>query len=804
MLDIDYELVNGKAVIRMFGRTKQGKSIVVTDKSFEPYFYALLDDGFDAVKKKLLEKKTPDYEIVKVEKVKKLFKTKETEFAKVYTKNPMQVREAREAVKRMDGVKDYFEADILFGRRYILDKKLEPMTMVKVKGIPFDSPLKVDIAIDMNGEPEALEGEIPKLNVASFDIEAYSPKGLPQPENDPMIMLSVASDDKKKVFSTKEGPGFVKVVKDEKGILEEFEKFLEKEDIDVITAYNSDNFDMPYLSTRAKLLKHKIKLGRDERGINLKSKGRYHSAGVTGREHIDLFHYVNIILRGALGQVNKRTLKSVAGHFLKEEEGKKDIDWKQIDKYWKGSKKDLDTLYEYSMTDAVVTKKLSDIFMPREYEIAKLVRVPLFDASRTTYGQLVEAYLMWNAVERNEVIPNRPVDEEREARARTEAFEGAFVLEPEKGMHENVALFDFRSLYPTIIISHNIDQSTIDCDCCKGKAKKVAGGHWFCQKKKGLMPIILKDILEKRVEIKKELAKQKKGSDEYVRLNNTQYALKILANSAYGYLAYRGSRWYTRDGASSVTALGREYIKKIVSIAEKEFDLKPVYGDTDSIFITTKDESPKIKEIGVKFQKKVNDELPGVMELEFEDLFKRGVFVAKKRYAMINDKDELKIKGLEFVRRDWSPIAKETQRKTIETLLKDGDVEKAFKIVRAVVKRITDGDVTVEDLAVYTDLSRPLEKYLVTAPHVAVAKIMKRNGEDVRTGTTIGYVISEGGGLVSERAKPVEGFNIKTYDKKYYIEHQIIPAVSRVMEALGYGEDELMGKKQGKLSEYFG
>jgi DNA polymerase elongation subunit (family B) len=804
LLDIDYELVDGKAIIRMFGRTKQGKSILVTDKNFEPYFYVMLDGKFEDVKKKLLEKKTSDYEIVKVEKVKKIYKTKEIELAKVYTKNPTQVREAREGVKRVDGVKNYFEADILFGRRYILDNDLEPMTLVKVKGTPFESPLKVDMAIDMEGKPEAVEGEIPKMNVASFDIEAYSPKGLPQPEDDPMIMLSVASDGVEKVFSTKEGPDFVKVVKDEKGILEEFEKFLEKEDIDIITAYNSDNFDMPYLSTRAKILKHKIKLGRDERGINQKSKGRYHSAGVTGREHIDLYHYVNIILRGALGQVNKRTLKSVAGHFLKEEEGKKDMDWREIDKYWKGDKKKLNEFYEYSMTDAIVTKKLSDIFMPREYEIAKLVRVPLFDASRTTYGQLVEAYLMWNAIKRNELIPNRPMDEEKEARAKFEAFEGAFVLEPEKGMHENVALFDFRSLYPTIIISHNIDQSTIDCDCCKGKAKVVAGGHWFCEKRQGLMPMVLKNILEKRVEIKKELAKQKKGSEEYVRLNNTQYALKILANSAYGYLAYRGSRWYTRDGASSVTALGREYIKKIVDIAEKEFDLKPIYGDTDSIFITTKDESPKIREIGEKFQKRVNGELPGVMELEFEDLFKRGVFVAKKRYAMINDKDELKIKGLEFVRRDWSPIAKETQKKTIETLLKDGDVEKAFTVVRNAVKRITEGDVTIEDLAVYTDLSRPLDKYLVTAPHVAVAKILKRNGEDIKTGSTIGYVISEGGGKVSDRAKPVEGFNIKTYDKKYYIEHQIIPAVSRVMEALGYGEDELMGKKQGKLSEYFG
>jgi DNA polymerase elongation subunit (family B) len=804
LLDIDYELVNGKAVIRMFGRTKEGKSILVTDKTFEPYFYALLDDGFEDVKKRLLEMKTSEYEIVKVEKVERYYKTKKTELAKVYTKNPTQVREAREAVKRIKGVENYFEADILFGRRYILDKKLEPMTMIKVKGAPFDSPLKVEIAIEMEGEPKQVDDEIPKMNVAAFDIEAYGPGGLPQPETDPMIMLSVATDKIKKVFSTKKGPDFVEVVKDEKGILQAFEKFIEENDIDILTAYNSDNFDMPFINTRAKKFDYKLKLGRDDRGIKQRSKGRYHSAGMTGREHIDLFHYVNIILRGALGQVNKRTLKSVAGHFLKEGEGKKDLDWKKIPIYWKGDKKKLDELYEYSLIDAVVTKKLSDLFLPREYEIAKKVRVPLFDASRTTYGQLVEAYLMWNALERNELIPNRPMSEEKEARAQFEAFEGAFVLEPDKGMHENIALFDFRSLYPTIIISHNIHQSTIDCDCCKGKAKVVAGGHWFCEKRIGLMPAVLRNILEERVKIKEDMKKCKKDSDEYTKLNNMQYTLKILANSSYGYLAYRGSRWYTREGASSVTALGREYIKKIVDIAEKEFDLKAVYGDTDSLFVTTKTEDKKIKEIGKKFQIRANKELPGVMELEFEDLYTRGVFVSKKRYAMIDEKGELKIKGLEFVRKDWSPIAKETQKKTIETLLKEGDVEKAFKVVREVIKKINAGDVTIEDLAVYTDLTRPLDKYLVTAPHIAVAKILKSKGEDIRTGSTIGYAIAEGGGKVSDRAKPLEGFNIKNYDKKYYIEHQIVPAVSRVMEALGYGEDELLGKKQGKLSEYFG
>jgi DNA polymerase Pol2 len=458
-------------------------------------------------------------------------------------------------------------------------------------------------------------------------------------------------------------------------------------------------------------------------------------------------------------------------------------------------------LFEYSVNDAVITKKLADIFLPREYEIAKLVRVPLFDAARMTYGQLVESYLMWNSYERNELFPNRPGFDTKEARASEGMYEGAYVKEPEKGMHENVALFDFRSLYPTIIISHNIDPSTLDCDCCKGKSEKVADTeHWFCTKNKGLMPSVLDEIIKRRVSVKEKMKKVKKDSLEYKKLDNEQYALKILANSAYGYLAYRGARWYSRESASSVTALGRMYIKNIIKMAEK-FGLKAIYGDTDSLFVIA--EKGSIKDKAGKFQNAVNKELPGVMQLEFEGIYKRGIFVTKKRYALADDSGKTLIKGLEFVRKDWSPLAKETQKKVLDALLRDGKPEKAFEIIRETIKRIQNKDVTLEDLAVYTDLTRPLEKYEVTAPHVAAAHRLKQKGKDIHTGSTIGYIIVKGGGKISERSMPVEYVKFENYDPKYYIEHQIIPAVSRVMEALGYEEEDLLGRKQVKLGEYF-
>ena len=807
LLDIDYILEDNRPVIRIFGRTDKGKSIVAFDKSFKPYFYVLAKDP-EKTAKDLKELKSEDFTIENVSIKKKLLNGKEVKVLMVNTRSPKEVPSARVKVKELSGVLNVYEADILFARRYLFDNGLMPMGMIKARGNEITgSNLKneyhSDILFEIKERPENVDEPLPNLNVLAFDIEVHNPKGVPQPDKDPIIMLSLNSDKIKKVLSTKGSKHeYVEKVKSELDIIKRFEQIIKDEDIDILVGYNSDQFDMPYILERAKRLKYEPIFGRTPDTVKFKSKGRFSATQIIGRVHIDLYHYVSYILRGALGSMTKRSLASVARAFLKEGEGKKPLDWKNIWKYWDEGGEHLDVLFDYSVTDSIVTKKLSAIFLPKVFEIAKLVKIPVFDAIRTSYGQLVENYLIWNAHERNEIVPNRPIESEIEARYESGAFEGAYVREPEKGIFENIALLDFRSLYPTIIISHNIDPSTIDCDCCKGKAEVLPEvGHWFCQKRKGLIPSVLEKILAKRISIKKKMKDVPKDSEEYRNLDSEQYALKILANSAYGYLAYRNARWYSKEGAKSVTALGRMYIKKIMSIAESE-GLKVIYGDTDSLFVITK--TGDIESKTRHFLKKVNSALPGAMELELEGFFKRGIFVSKKRYALIDKEGKIKIKGLEFVRKDWSPLAKETQKKVLEALLKDGSVEKAFEIVRDVIKRLKEGKVTKEELAVYTELTRPLEKYEVTAPHIAVAKYLKKKGEEIKTGTSIGYIIVKNGGKkISERARPVDEVDFKNYDKDYYINHQIIPAVSRVMEALGYKVDDLLGKKQGTLNKYF-
>jgi DNA polymerase elongation subunit (family B) len=156
------------------------------------------------------------------------------------------------------------------------------------------------------------------------------------------------------------------------------------------------------------------------------------------------------------------------------------------------------------------------------------------------------------------------------------------------------------------------------------------------------------------------------------------HALKIPSNSFFGYLGYPRSRWYSRECAGSITAYARQYIKEVINEAEKsKFDV--IYGDTDSAVIRLGD---RTKEDALKFMKDFNSKLPEAMELELEDFYVRGVFVgkkqgnkeslgAKKKYALITESGRIKIRGFELVRRDWSKIARETQRKVLETILKE-------------------------------------------------------------------------------------------------------------------------------------
>ncbi|MFP3525375.1 DNA polymerase domain-containing protein, partial [Pantoea sp. SIMBA_072] len=175
----------------------------------------------------------------------------------------------------------------------------------------------------------------------------------------------------------------------------------------------------------------------------------------------------------------------------------------------------------------------------------------------------------------------------------------------------------------------------------------------------------------------------------------------------------------------------------------------------------------------------------------------RGFFVTKKKYALIDEEGKIITRGLEIVRRDWSEIAKETQARVLEAILKHGNVEEAVRIVKEVTQKLSKYEIPPEKLAIYEQITRPLHEYKAIGPHVAVAKRLAAKGVKIKPGMVIGYIVLRGDGPISNRAILAEEYDPRKhkYDAEYYIENQVLPAVLRILEGFGYRKEDLRWQK---------
>ncbi len=813
IIDADYTVIENKAVIRLFCKDEMGKTILVLDSNFEPYFYVMPKEGkLSELKKKVerLDIKELDTKILRTEIVERIWQGEKTKLVKITIETPRKIPDVRNAIKDWKEVEETYEYDIPFIKRFMIDKQIEPMGWVGVlgEGVENKENYQVDEVIKASSIKTVKREEITECKVLAFDTEFIEEDGKSK-----LIMLSLAGNDGyRKVLTThhwEKKPSYVEVEKDEKTLIENFIKTVRERDPDFICSYNGDNFDFPKIKERCNELKISLKLGMDNATMYIVRRGRISSAKAKGRVHIDLFDFVDHVLSASM-RSEVLTLDEVAQELLGV--GKKDMKYKEMIEIWK-KKEQLERLSEYNLWDSELTLKLAEHILPQVFALCKLTGQLPFDAARYTYSQLVESFYMKKSFPDNVLIPNRPKTEEIEKRRMAPVYKGAIVIEPKKGIHSNVLVFDFRSLYPTIIVTHNIDPATFNCKHKDCEKNLVPGEKWcFCKKPVGFIPKHLEYLIKARQHIKEKMKEAKEGSEKWIMLDNEQYALKIIANATYGYFGYFGSKWYKRECGAAAAAWGRYYINFVIEEAKKNgFEI--IYGDTDSLMVNYPKELNRIriKELGEKFEKLINNKLPGIIELEFRDLYEGGIFVArhaeevgaKKRYALIDRKGNLEVRGFETVRRDWCELSKKIQRQVLTIILREKNPAKAIQLVRDTIKKIEEGKIPIEELTIFEQITKPLSAYEQISPHVKAAQKAKVRGRPVDEGTVIGFVITKGSGSISDRAEPVEDVKPNQYDPEYYIGHQILPASMRVLKALGYTEQEvLIGRVQKKLEAW--
>ncbi|PJE81790.1 hypothetical protein COU58_00490 [Candidatus Pacearchaeota archaeon CG10_big_fil_rev_8_21_14_0_10_32_42] len=815
-IDYDYFDFEEKNYVEIFGRGKDGKKICVID-NFEPYFWAILKNNLNEKKiKEVLdyilsinfEGKGRQVKVEKAEVEEKNFLGKKVKAVKIYGNNYKDLHSIADklGIPEIEKRRGY---DLGLITSYIKEKKIYPMRWYKVSGEilnnsnefgGIDKILNVNFVLKLSKKTEIKDQQF-EINPLAYDIETDSLI----PEKGEILMISLVGKDFKKVITWKKkktSKSYVEFVKNEKELLEKFTNYVKKYSPDFLIGYHSDAFDLPFIKTRAKILKVNLPLGIDSseptisRGISMRGK-------INGITHVDLLKFIKTTYSQYM-QSESLSLNEVSKEFLGD--SKKDFEYRHSSKI---IDEDWEKYYEYNLHDSVLTLQLFEKFWPDILEFSKIIGEPIFDISRNGLSKQIESYIIHNLDNFNEIPEKKPGNSEIEERRKRGKVEGAFVYEPKSGLYEDLVMFDFTSMHTSIIISHNISKGTLT-DSKKdstpspeigiGGKKKV----FYFSKKPGFFPVLLKELFEKRKRFKEEY---KKNPNLLTKARSN--AFKLLSASAHGYVGFFGARYYSWESSSTILAFVRKYNLDTITKIEN-FGHKVIYGDTDSVAFTREGKSKK--EINTLLEK-LNEKLPGVMHIEIEDFFKRGLWVktrsgetgAKKKYAMIDEEGNIKIRGFETVRRDWCELARISQDKILRLILKDGNEKEALLYLKDVIKKLKSRKIKKEEILIKTQIKKPIKDYKSITPHVIAAKKMMEKGIPMEISTPIKYYIAEKNTkskLIRDRVKLED--ELGEYDINYYLEKQIIPSAGSIFQVFNINIKEVIdGKKQDNLKRWF-
>lgn len=813
LLDVDYIFSGNRPIVRMFGRTDKGNSVCALYDRHSPYFYIKANE-------EQLHKIKNIKEIKQVEWTEKFIPLGYSEAAakllKIIAYNPQDVPALREKLVAEGIAEECYEADIMFKYRFLIDKKIHGMSWVEADGEKTTSGTVKTLTYFADNVKEFQKDENAKLRFMAFDIECV-PTDTTKPldaKKDPIVMISLAFEPEYKGRKTlvlvakpvtEEGAaGFI----NENEMIEEFTEIIDDFDPDVITGYNINSFDIPYLLDRMKKLGLSATIGRvKDKQAFTKQVGASQETYVPGRIVLDPYQ---ILRRDPWVKFHRYNLDTIARAMLGEE--KLDVKYGEMPELWNGNKEQLGRFIEYSKKDALLSLRLvlEKGMLDKFVELAKISGLLLQDCFGGQ-SMRVETMIMHELRERNYVMPSKPSQKELNKRGKSrdkEGIKGATVLEPGRGLHSEgcVLVLDFKSLYPSVMRTFNISPDTLVTKKTEGmKTINAPNGAEFVEHslREGIMPMLLTKLMETRAMTKRKM-KQAKGEEERI-LNAKQLAIKDMSNSFYGYTGYVRARLYIIEVANAITAYGRENIMKTKDIIEKNFDVEVVYGDTDSIFLKTKIKNlDEVKNLGDKIAEHVTKNLPGHLELQFEKIYRTFLILSKKRYAgwkfeMTESgwKDDIEMKGIETVRRDWCLLVPEVMESVIETILKEGDLQKAIEKVRSVIEDLRNNKVPLEKLTIVKGVTKSIDSYEGTLPHIELAKKLKARNpySPPKIGDRLGFVIIRGNQMLSKRAEDPEyaRTNSLHIDSDYYINSQVFPPVERIFTSLGIDKNEVLG-----------
>merc|ERR1719244_199163 len=857
-------------IIRMFGVTMEGNSVCCHVHGFHPYIYlpapaGVTKDNLAVFRKALNSALVADIknnafgivdavlscEIVTKSTIYGFQGNKMSPFIKITLAIPKLIAASKRLMEKgevkVPGIGDFigrpFEANIDFEIRFMADSQVVGCNWIELpagcwtmrdtnkkgeQGYTSRSQLEVDIAWDklISHAPEGEWSTVAPLRILSFDIECAGRKGIfPEPEKDPVIQIAnmvVRQGEKepfiRNVFTLDTcaqivGSHVISCAK-ENELLEKWSEFVRESNPDIITGYNINNFDLPYLINRAKTLKvnNFSYLGRvtnipsviKETVLQSKQMGKREnkSINIEGRVTFDL---LLILVRDY--KLRSYTLNAVSFHFLGEQ--KEDVHHSVITDLQNGNSQTRRRLAVYCLKDAYLPLRLLDKLMCviNYMEMARVTGVPL--SYLQTRGQQIKvvSQLLRKAMEQNLLLPTY------QSQAGDDNYEGATVIDPIKGYYDvPIATLDFSSLYPSIMMAHNLCYTSLllpgtiaKHDLTPDQYIKTPSGNYFVKSsvRPGLLPEILTDLLSARKKAKADL---KKETDPFKRgvLDGRQLALQISANSVYGFTGAQVGKLPCLEISQSTTAFGRMMIEETKNQVEATYtvengyahDAVVIYGDTDSVMVrfgvSTVEEAMKL---GQEAAVAVSEKFIKPIKLEFEKVYFPYLLINKKRYAGLyftrpETYDKIDCKGIETVRRDNCPMVAKMMNSCLHKILVERNPTGAVEFVKQTISDLLCNRIDISQLVITKELTKTDKEYAAKQAHVELANKMRKRdaGNAPKLGDRVPYVIiaaSKGTPAYQKAEDPIYVLeNNIPIDFQHYLTNQLSKPLMRLFEPI--------------------
>jgi DNA polymerase I len=832
LVSATYDNTSRSAVLKFYEPKSQKLILWVDETGHKPYCYSKLNPE----ELSFLDERE---DILKIEKVirQDLINDEKITVSKISVSDPLAIggttgeKSIRNIIETWESDIKYYETylydrSLIVGKYYeIIDGKIKPHDLeisdevkIALKSLLWD---KVDSESMVDSKEfkdcitdwaELLNQPIPKIKRLSVDIEVEAEIGrIPDPKIAEKKITAIGfkgTDGFDKILvlrteDTEEGKNEldenIKVVFYEKDQEKEmiFDGFKIMMEFPFILTYNGDDFDLPYLYNRAERL-----------GIKKADNPLYmmrDSATLKHGVHLDLYRTLSnrsFQIYAFSQSYTDFKLNSVSKALLGKEKIDYGIELGDLNLYQTAN---------YCYNDALITYELTsfnhDLLMNLLVIIARIGRMPIDDIARLGVSQWIRSLLYYEHRQRNALIPKREDLQNRsegvlsDAVIKDKKYRGGLVVDPKEGIHFDVVVMDFASLYPSIIKVKNLSYETVRCsheECKKNTIPQT--NHWACTKRNGITSIIIGSLRDLRVNYYKSLSKKKTLSEEQrQQYTVVSQALKVILNASYGVMGAEIFPLYFLPAAEATTAIGRYTILETIKKCEA-IGVEVLYGDTDSIFI----KKPSDEQIQTVIEQAKIDH--GV-DLEIDKVYRYCVLSnRKKNYLGVTKDGKVDVKGLTGKKSHTPAFIKNLFYEILDIL---SNVQTIDDFVRAKIeiteiiancaRKVEDKEIPLKDLTFNVMISKSPSEYVKTIPqHIRAAKQLESIRE-LKKGDKISFVKI----LNKPGVRPIELAKKEEIDSKKYMEF-MESTLDQITSSMDLDFDTILGKpKQTGLDEFF-